>query len=130
MIRAWAVPAVLALGVATTGCYKTRYELTPPPTTTPPPPIRAAGQHFHLALFNIFELSAPINLVAECGGEVPVAVDERVGILGGLVNKLLSDFLPILHVHNATVGCAPGVGPMLPPTMSPTPVPAAVPPSR
>lgn len=91
------------------GCYKTTYELKPPTMSTP------KGEHFHLGVIGIIELSSPINPAAECGGpDASVAVNEQVSILGGLVNMVLGTFVPILHVHNATVGCGGGGAPPAP----------------
>jgi hypothetical protein len=71
--------------------------------------VRVGPEHFHLSLINIIEISAPIDLVASCGGvEEPTVIVERVGILGGIANIVLSSIVPILHVHNAHVDCAAG----------------------
>jgi hypothetical protein len=97
--------SVLASSLAS--CYKTTYELRPPPLIA-----RPASQHFHLGLIGFIELSSPIVLTSECGGpEQASLIFERVGVLGGVVNLVLGTFIPILHVHNATVGCSPVAGP-------------------
>lgn len=85
------------------GCYRTRFELQPPVGYATPSPLY--NDHFHLSLVNIIELSPPVDLAAACGGAPPAAIDEDVGVLGGIVNIFLSYYLPILHIHNATVLC-------------------------
>lgn len=95
---------VLALSFGA-GCYKTQYQLTPPAGMARPGP-----QHMHLGLLGFIELSSPIDLAAECPGGGAVMIDERVGVLGGIVNIVLGAFIPLLHIHNATVGCGDGGG--------------------
>jgi len=90
-------------------CYRTRFELAPPVGYATPSPLYT--DHFHLSLINIIELSAPVDLNAACGGVQPAAIDENIGVLGGLVNIFTSYLFPILHVHNATVLCPAQGGP-------------------
>jgi hypothetical protein len=112
--------ALCALMLA--GCYRTRFELQPPVGYATPSPLYT--DHFHFSLINIIELSAPVDLAAACGGVPPAAIDENIGVLGGIVNILTSYAFPIIHVHNATVLCPAGngPGPMGPPPMSPPPM--------
>ena len=118
MKAALGLAAVLALGA----CYRTTYLLQPPGQMSAPSP--AYDEQMHLSLLGIFELSSPINLALACNNAPPVAIHEDVGVLGAIVNAVLSSYLPILHVHNATVLCpiGPPVGmPMGQPPMSPPP---------
>jgi len=112
---------MIALVVASTGCYRTRYQLAPPVGYATPSPLYT--DHFHLSVFNIIELSPPVDLSAACAGVPPAAIDEQIGVLGGLVNIFTSYVVPILHIHNATVLCPAGSGP--PPMMGPPPGPPA-----
>jgi hypothetical protein len=102
--------AVAALG---TGCYRTRFELAPP---QPEQPSGIYNDHFHFSVINIIEVSRPLDLQAACNGAPPTAIEEQVGILGALVNAVLSYFIPIISVHNATIYCpyGGGVQPMYP----------------
>lgn len=103
--------AIVVCALALAGCYKTTYQLKPPGGAA-----RPARQYFHLSLINIIEISPPIDLAAECGSpEAAVEIYEGVGVLGAIVNLFLSNFIPILHVHNAAVGCAGGGLPPPPP---------------
>jgi len=120
--------AVLALGA----CYRTTYLLQPPGQMSAPSP--AYDEQMHLSLLGIFELSSPVNLALACMNAPPVAIHEDVGVLGAIVNAVLSSYLPILHVHNATVLCpiGPPVGqpptPMGPPPTAPPASPSPMPP--
>jgi hypothetical protein len=79
-------------------------------------PSAAYDNHFHFNIINLIEISSPVDLNQACGGNVPAAVEEEVGILGAIANIALSYVIPILSVHNATVMCAVGApGPMGPP---------------
>ncbi len=115
------VSTVVATALAS-GCYRTRFELQPPVGYASPSPLYT--NHFHLSLINIIELSAPVDLAAACGGVPPAAIDEDIGVLGGIVNIFTSYAFPILHVHNATVLCPAGAAPapMGPAPMGPAPM--------
>lgn len=131
-MKAAALAAALGATLATGACYRTTYLLQPPGQMSAPSP--AYDEQMHLSLLGIFELSSPINLQLACNNAPPVAIHEDVGVLGAIVNIVLSSYLPILHVHNATVLCpvGPPVGqpmgqpmgqqPMAPPA-SPSPMP-------
>ena len=95
--------AVAALSSA--GCYRTRFELAPP---QPEVPSGAYNDHFHFSVINIIEVSRPVDLQAACMGQPPTAIEEQVGILGAILNAVMSYFIPILSVHNATVYCPMG----------------------
>jgi hypothetical protein len=99
-----------ACAVALAGCYRTSIQLEQPGA-----PARPAGQHFHLGLLGVIELSSPIFVAGECGGSRPVVIKERIGILGSIVNAFLYYWIPIFHVHNTTVWCAAGGGAPPPP---------------
>ena len=124
-----ATTMVLAAALAG-GCYKTQYHLT-----APAPVAQMGAEKFHLGVIGIIELSSPIDLTGECGGTQAVMVDERVSVLGGVVNMVLGYFVPILHIHNASVGCgaggaAPtGAPPMGDPNAAPPADPNAAPPA-
>lgn len=96
--------AVAALG---TGCYRTRFELSPP---QPEMPSSQYNDHFHFSVINIIEISRPVDLQQACMGQPPTAIEEQVGILGAIVNAALSVVFPILSIHNATVYCPLGGG--------------------
>ena len=103
----------LALGFAatlalTTGCWRTTYQLQPPGQMTQNSAVY--DQHMHWSLINVIELSSPVNLQLACNNAPPVAIEENVGVLGALINIVLDSYLPLLHVHNATV-----LGPVGPP---------------
>ena len=101
----------VALALATTlaltaGCWRTTYLLAPPGQMTQT--SAAYDQHMHWSLINVIELSSPVNLQLACNNAPPVAIEENVGVLGALINIVLDSYLPILHVHNATVLCPAG----------------------
>ena len=104
----------LALGVvlgalALAGCYKTRFDLSPP---QPEVASTEYNDHFHISVIGVLEVSRPVDLLRACNGAQPTAVEEQIGVIGGVVNAFLSYFVPILHVHNATVYCPIGTGMM------------------
>lgn len=106
--------AVTAL--ASAGCYRTRFDLAPP---QPEVPSSTYNDHFHFSLIGVIELSRPVDLQGACMGQPPTAVEEQIGVLGGLVNAVLFAVFGFLHVHNATLYCpmggvAPNYGPMQP----------------
>lgn len=105
-MKALGLAAALAATVALGACYRTTYLLQPPGQMSAPSP--AYDEQMHLSLLGIFELSSPINLQLACNNAPPVAIHEDVGVLGAIVNLVLSSYLPILHVHNATVLCPVG----------------------
>jgi hypothetical protein len=105
--------AMLALG----GCYSIRFQMQPGPVAATPSP--EYDNHFHINLINLIEISSEVDLQTACGGNVPAAVEEEVGILGAIANIALSYVIPILSVHNATVMCAVGGAPMGPPMGAP-----------
>jgi hypothetical protein len=116
MSRAALVGAAIAL-VTVTGCYRTRFQLQPGPVVATPSP--AYDNHFHFNLINLIEVSSPVDLNDACGGNVPAAIEEEVGILGAIANLALSYVIPILSVHNATVMCVVGMAPTGAPPMGP-----------
>jgi hypothetical protein len=101
---------ILAAALATSlvACQKTTYQLRAPSGASSP--SAQYNDHFHLSIIGIIELSSPIDLNAACGGNAD-NVFEQVSVLGGIVNILLGNFIPILHVHNATVNCGAGGAP-------------------
>ena len=116
MKAAAGLAAALALGA----CYRTTYLLQPPGQLSAPSP--AYDEQMHLSLLGVFELSSPVNLALACNNAAPVAIHEDVGVLGAIVNAVLSSYLPILHVHNATVLCPVGPPVGQPPMGSPMPM--------
>jgi hypothetical protein len=94
--------AVAALGA---GCYRTRFEMSPPQAEVP---STEYNDHFHFSVINVIEVSRPLDLQRACGGAPPTAIEEQVGILGAIVNAVLSYFIPIISVHNATIYCPMG----------------------
>jgi len=111
-----ALAATLALAG---GCWRTTYLLQPPGQMTQT--SAAYDQHMHWSLLNVIELSSPVNLQLACNNAPPVAIEEDVGILGALVNIVLDTYVPLLHVHNATVLCPVGP-PMQQPMMGQPPM--------
>ncbi len=97
--------ALAGLAAASTGCYRTRFDLAPP---QPELPSTAYDDHFHISVINIIEVSRPVDLQRACMGAPPTAIEEQVGILGAIVNAFFSYVIPILSVHNATVYCPMG----------------------
>jgi hypothetical protein len=90
--------------VLAAGCYKTQINLGAGPGTR----SGVVDNNMHLNLLNIVELSSPVDLVAACPGSQAVAIDERLSVLGGIVNIVLGRFIPILSVMNPSVDCAGG----------------------
>ena len=117
-------------GLASAGCYRTRFDLAPP---QPELPSTAYSDHFHISVINIIEVSRPVDLQRACMGAPPTAIEEQVGILGAIVNAFFSYVIPILSVHNATVYCPMGApmnnqGQMMYPGQQPPMGPQPVPP--
>ncbi len=108
---------ILASLLATSlfACQKTHYQLKAPGGASTP--SAQYNDHFHLSVIGIVELSSPVDLNAACQGNAD-NVFEQVSVLGGIVNAILGTYIPILHVHNATVNCGAGGAPM------PAPAPA------
>jgi hypothetical protein len=103
-----AIAAIAAL----TGCYRTRFDLTPP---MPEGKSALYDNHFHLSLINVIEISDPVDLMTACGGGPASAIEEETGVVASLANMVLSYVLPILHLKNATVMCGMQGGPMIGP---------------
>lgn len=118
MKRALVLTALLAAG-----CYKTTYLMQPGGGGMPSP---AYTDHLHWSIINLIELSQPVNLQEACPGAAATSIDERVGVLGGILNAVLGTYVPILSVHNATVFCGAPAGAI--PTFSPGGPPPAAPP--
>jgi len=107
-----------ALALALGGCYSISFRLQPGPIVATPSP--EYDDHFHFNLINLIEISSAVDLNQACGGNVPAAIEEDVGVLGAIANIALSYVIPILSVHNATVMCGVGApGPMGPPMGAP-----------
>lgn len=91
--------------LATAGCYRTRFDLSPPQAEVP---STEYNDHFHFAVIGVVEISRPVDLQRACGGAPPTAIEEQIGILGAIVNAALSFAFRVLTVHNATVYCPMG----------------------
>lgn len=96
---------LIVAALASTGCYKASIQLKAPQQTVPSLEV---DNNMHVSLIGLFELSKPIALDTACAGGV-VAIDERVGFLGGLVNMVLGTYIPVLSVMNPTALCGMGV---------------------
>jgi hypothetical protein len=117
--RAALTSLVAVASLASAGCYRTRFDLSPP---MPETPSTQYDNHFHVNVINLIEVSRPVDLQRACMGAPPTAIEEEVGVLGAIVNGLLSYVVPILSVHNATVMCPAGA-PMGQPYGYPQPAP-------
>lgn len=107
MKTATTLVSLAAVASLATGCYRTRFELSPP---QPEQPSSMYNDHFHFSVINIIEVSRPLDLQAACMGTPPTAIEEQVGILGAIVNAVLSYFIPVISVHNATIYCPYNMG--------------------
>ena len=85
-----------------TGCYKANIWLEAPqhPTT----PSQTVHDRFEWSLFNVHQLSSPVDLAAACAGD-PEGIHEHVTVLGAVSNGLLGYFVPLLGTMNTTVLC-------------------------
>ncbi|HTL38932.1 MAG TPA: hypothetical protein VL326_37630 [Kofleriaceae bacterium] len=108
MKRALLAAALAAVTLG--GCYSMTFQLQPGPVAATPSP--EYDNHFHFNLINLIEISSEVDLNSACGGNVPAAIEEDVGVLGAIANIALSYVIPILSVHNATVMCGVGGAPM------------------
>ncbi len=91
--------------VLVAGCYKANIWLKAPPHQTTP--SQAVHDRFEWSLFNVHQLSSPVDLASACAGE-PDGIHEHVTVLGVVSNGLLSYFIPLLGTMNTTVLCSPG----------------------
>jgi len=85
------------------GCYKANIWLKSPSQPTMPSP--AVHGDFEWSLFNVYQLSSPVDLATPCAGD-PVGIHEQVSALGAAFNIVLSYFVPLLGTMNTTVLCA------------------------
>jgi len=112
---------MLALAVIG-GCYKTRFDFAPP---QPEVPSGVISDQYHIAVINLVEVSRPVDFQGACMGAAPTAVEERIGVLAGIVDIFITPLANPLHLHNATVYCpmygAQPTGPQQPPTNQPPP---------
>ena len=93
-----------AIAAALGGCYKANIHMGAAPGV----PSTTVNDAYHLSLIGIFELSSPVDLKAACGGSDAAGIHEEVSVVGGIVNLILSTYIPILHVTNPTVMCGGG----------------------
>ena len=84
------------------GCYKANIWLQAP--SHPNAPSHAVHDDFERSLFNVYQLSSPVDLAAACAGE-PVGIHEQVTVLGAASNIVLSYFVPLVGTMNTTVLC-------------------------
>jgi hypothetical protein len=95
----------LALVLAT-GCYSSTIHLADSPARARSP---AVDEAFHVSLIGVIELSSAIDLAAACPATGPASIDEHLSVLGGIVNLVLGNTIPIFSVMNPSVSCvAPG----------------------
>lgn len=116
MNRAIILAAALVLGA---GCYKTTYRMNP--SGADGMPSQEYNHRFHFSVIGLVEISSPVDMARACQGGPVASIDERVSVLGGIVNLVLGTYIPILSVRNATVNC--GGGQMGPAPMGPAPMP-------
>lgn len=88
--------AALALG----GCYKANIHLADGPGTP-----GSVNNQLHFNLIGIIEISPAIDLKAACGGGQATTIHDEVSVLGGVINIILGNFVPILSVVTPTVDC-------------------------
>ncbi len=88
--------------VLVAGCYKANIWLKPP--AQPSVPSQAVHDDFEWSLFNVYQLSSPVDLATACADD-PVGIHEHVSVLGAVSNGLLSFFVPLLGTVNTTVLC-------------------------
>lgn len=60
---------------------------------------------YHINLFDLVEVSSPIDMHAACGGRQPVSIDEGLGFVGGLVNFVMNNIAPVISIMNTSVNC-------------------------
>jgi hypothetical protein len=117
-----AIASVVALALASGGCYKAKVHLQP--GAGAPGPVNGS---LHIeAILGLLEISAPINLAAACPGGTAVAIDDQLTLIGGLINAVLGavGISGIVDVWTAGVECGAGGAP---PAGGPPPAEGAAP---
>jgi hypothetical protein len=84
------------------GCYKANIWLKAP--SHPSMPSQEVHNDFERSLFNVYQLSSPVDLATACAGE-PVGIHEQVSVLGAASNIVLSYLVPLVGTMNTTVLC-------------------------
>lgn len=103
-LKPMVVISILTGALALSGCYKAKIHLrTPQPVTT----SASVNDALHVSLFGLFEVSAAVNLEEACAGGT-VRIDERLSILGILVNAVLGTVVPAVQIMNPTAKCGQG----------------------
>jgi hypothetical protein len=100
------------------GCYKANIWLKAP--SHPTMPSQAVHDDFEWSLFNVYQLSSPVDLATACDGG-PVRIHEQVTVLGAASNIVLSYVLPLVGTMNTTVLCAARDGVVPKPAEPPDP---------
>ena len=88
------------------GCFQTDILLRPPAGPVSP---SLTGGSWHINIIDLFEVTAPTDIAAACGGGA-VAIRDELSLPGAIVNIFLGTFVPIVSVWNSDVFCGAGGG--------------------
>ena len=104
------------------GCFQADILLRPP--AGPVSPSLTAAGNWHVNVIDLFEVTAPTDVAAACGGGA-VAIRDELSLPGAIVNIFLGTVIPIVSTWNSTVFCGAGGGyaPQPPMNLPPPPPP-------